>query len=64
MRCERCEAETVGSTCSTFNTEQICMDCKDKETRHPAYERARAAEAAAVRLGNYNFPGVGKPADL
>ena len=47
-----------------FNTEVICMDCKAKEEKHPDYEAAREAEAAQVRAGNYNFAGVGKPADL
>lgn len=64
MRCDRCRATASISTCSRFNTEQICMDCDEKETRHPDYERARAAEESAVRRGDYNFPGIGKPADL
>ena len=64
MRCDRCGKDTLSSTCSTFNTEQICMACEKLETQHPDYERARAAEADAVRSGNYNFPGIGKPSDL
>lgn len=62
--CERCGERAVGTICSTFNTEQICLVCKSKETRHPEYARARAKEEEAVRAGNYNFPGVGKPSDL
>ncbi len=62
--CERCGGSAVGTICSTFNTEQICDACKAKETRHPDYERARATEEAAVRAGNFNFPGIGKPTDL
>ena len=65
MTCERCGADPIiSSTCSIFNTEQICLVCQRREEAHPDYESARAAEAAAVRSGNYNFPGVGKPADL
>jgi hypothetical protein len=62
--CQRCRAELVGSTMSRFNTEIICPECEAKERAHPDYPRARDAEAYAVRNGNYNFPGIGKPADL
>jgi len=44
---------------SRFNTDLICPDCEDEERRHPDYEKAAAAELAAVRAGNYNFPGIG-----
>lgn len=47
-----------------FDTAEICLDCKKKEEKHPRYEEAREAEANAVRNGNYNFPGIGKPSDL
>jgi hypothetical protein len=47
-----------------FNTEQICLDCKEREEQHPRYEEARRAEAEAVRRGELNFPGIGKPEDL
>jgi hypothetical protein len=49
---------------STFNTELICMPCQTKERAHPEYKRAVDAELSAVRAGNYNFPGTGKPKDL
>jgi hypothetical protein len=49
---------------SMFNTQDICMDCKEKETKHPDYQKANEAEIAACRAGNLNFKGVGKPADL
>jgi hypothetical protein len=49
---------------SMFNTDVICMGCKDKEERHPDYEAAREAESRAVRRGDYNHPGVGKPDNL
>jgi len=62
--CDRCGKETQATIMSTFNTEMICLECKAKERAHPDYERARAAEARAVRAGDYNFPGVGKPSDL
>jgi len=62
--CERCGAETHATTTSMFNTQTICMDCKRAEKRHPQYQAAVEAEGAACRSGNYNFPGIGLPADL
>jgi hypothetical protein len=47
-----------------FNTEVLCLDCKEREEQHPRYEEARRAEAEAVRRGDMNFPGIGKPEDL
>jgi hypothetical protein len=47
-----------------FNTEEICLDCREREEQHPPYEEARRAEAEAVRRGELNFPGIGKPEDL
>lgn len=62
--CDRCAGPCVGSIMSMFNTDTLCRPCKEKERKHPDYERAREAEAAAVRAGNYNFRGIGKPGDL
>lgn len=59
MTCPRCRKETRMSIMSMFNTEEICMECKDIEERDPRYEEARAADEAAIRAGNYNFPGIG-----
>jgi hypothetical protein len=64
MICDRCKKETSIHTVSMFNTDVICPECKDKELKHPDYEHAREAEAAACREGNFNFPGIGKPKDL
>lgn len=44
---------------SMFNTQTICMDCKDSERKDPRYKEAQEAELAAVKAGNYNFPGIG-----
>lgn len=62
-RCGRCGVETNITTGSFFDTTIICMDCRTLEQKHPAYEAAHAAETAAVRHGDYNFPGVGLPSD-
>lgn len=49
---------------SIFNTDTLCMPCKDKERNHPKYEEAREADNNAVKRGDYNFPGIGLPSDL
>jgi hypothetical protein len=64
-RCDRCgKSLRDGSIMSKFNTQQICLECKDKERAHPLYAEADRAETEAVRRGDYNFPGIGKPDDL
>ena len=64
MKCERCGQETISQSMSFFNTDMCCSDCLEKEKKHPKYQEARDAEEAAVRRGETNFPGIGKPADL
>jgi hypothetical protein len=49
---------------SIFDISMICLDCREREERHPLYPQARAAEEEAVRRGEMNFPGTGLPADL
>jgi hypothetical protein len=44
---------------SMFNTEDICMDCKSAEEMRPDYKDAVETGNAAIRSGNYNFPGIG-----
>lgn len=63
MICMRCGAETRVHSCSYYSTEDICGACKDEERQLPTYDRARAAEEAACRAGNYNFSGIGLTAD-
>lgn len=62
--CDRCQCVTASHIMSMFNADMICMSCKDKETQHPQYVIAQDAERAEVSRGNYNFAGIGKPADL
>jgi len=61
ITCDRCHEETDVTIMSYFNTDELCLDCSDAEKQHPQYAEARAAEEAAVRDGNYNFPGIGWP---
>jgi hypothetical protein len=58
-RCPRCGALLKAWTMSYFNTEEICMACSADEKLAPGFPAARAAEEAAVRAGNLNFPGLG-----
>ena len=51
-------------TMSMFNTDLICIPCKDKEKAHPEYDNAVEAERNAVIQGDYNFKGIGKPDNL
>lgn len=63
-KCDRCGGPLTIRIMSRFNTDTICPDCEVKEKAHPLYEKAKAVELDAVKNGNYNFPGIGKPADL
>lgn len=64
MICDRCGKETLSHTMSYFNTDAICMACDKAERAHPAFGHAREAELEAVKRGDYNFRGVGLPADM
>jgi len=58
MKCDRCLKETNVFTMSMLNTQEICMDCKDEEKRHPRYEEAREREHQEVLKGNLNYRGL------
>ena len=62
--CVRCDAQNAVTTMSRFNTDIICTDCETTERAHPRYQEAADAELAAVKRGNYNYPGIGKPENL
>ena len=51
--------ETSVHIMSMFNTEEICMDCKTEEKMRPDYTDAVETDNAAIRRGDYNFPGIG-----
>ena len=60
--CDRCGGElTGGRTMSMFNTDCICMKCKEKEQKLPEYKAVTDAERQAVIAGEKNFKGVGYP---
>lgn len=62
--CDRCDKESTTFTCSFFNEEMICMECKEKERNHPSFEEARMKERSEVLKGNMNYKGIGLPEDL
>lgn len=58
--CERCGAPlTNGRIMSMYNTQVICMECKEAETHMDDYVKAHEEEMKAVRNGNLNFEGIG-----
>jgi hypothetical protein len=59
--CDRCGAFLTSRIMSRFNTDCLCPECEEEERMHPDYAKAEAAEIAAVRRGDYNFPGIGWP---
>lgn len=61
MICHRCGKETLSHITSMFNMDDLCMNCKAEEEQHPDYEEAKRIELAAVKRGDFNFPGVGWP---
>ena len=63
MLCERCFKECIGKIMSQFNTQDICLECTEAEKKHPMYDYALQAELEAMQHGDYNFPGIGLPAD-
>jgi len=63
-KCDRCGKGTGITTMSYFNEDTLCMDCDEKERKHPKFKEALEADQRAVRSGNFNFPGIGKPPDL
>ena len=51
----------AGRMMSRFDTSVLCMRCIEEEKKHPDYPKAAAAELAAIRRGDMNFPGIGWP---
>lgn len=62
--CDRCGAQTNAFTGSYFNTQTICISCSIEEREHPRFKEAQDADQRAVLNGNFNFKGIGCPADL
>ena len=58
--CDRC-GKPLGKVriTSMYNTDTICMACKEAETKRPDYKKACDADNAEIRKKNYNFEGIG-----
>ena len=58
--CDRCRNRlTGGRTMSRYNEDCICMKCAAEERERADYKEASEAEAAEVKKGNYDYPGIG-----
>jgi hypothetical protein len=64
MRCTNVDPLPKATTISRFNLDTICDACEAREKAHPSYPLAARAELLSVQQKEYNFPGIGKPADL
>jgi hypothetical protein len=58
-KCHRCNKESLIHIMSIFNTDLICMECKDAEKAHPRYQEAVDAEIEATMHGDFDFQGIG-----
>lgn len=59
--CDRCgEDLNNGRIMSMFNTDCICLKCKEKERQDKDYVKASETEAEEVRKGKLNYKGIRK----
>ena len=57
--CDRCGGNLKGGRImSMYNTDCICLACKDKESKRPDYGKAVEVEHEEVKKGNYNYKGI------
>ena len=56
--CDRCGKVLTTRIMSMFNSDCICLECKEKEKRNPKYKEAQDADINAIRNGNYNYMGI------
>lgn len=60
VTCDRCGGSLeAGRIMSMYNRDCICMACKKAEQQRADYAAAVEADHAAIRQGNYNYPGIG-----
>lgn len=58
--CDRCGKPFNGARImSMFNTDVICMACKEAEKKKSDYQEAVEADIAHIKAGDYNFGGIG-----
>lgn len=62
--CDRCNGSLKdGRIMSMYNTQCICLICKDKETKRPDYAKAVKTDREKIKQGDYNFRGIGYSED-
>ena len=64
MKCDRCGKNTNTFMVSFFNEDCLCLNCIEKEKKHPMYKTAIEVERMHVKNKNYNYKGIGLPEDL
>lgn len=62
--CDRCKNKVQFLRMSIFNTDMCCKECLKTEQKHPLYSYAKEKELEHVKMGCYNFEGIGIPEDL
>lgn len=59
QHCDRCGGNLEkGRIMSMFNTDCICLACKEAERKRSDYAKAVKAELDEVKKGNYNYKGI------
>ena len=58
-RCQRCGKEVQATIISMFNRKQLCMNCAEKEQKHPKYKKATEAVHDCAEAGDNKFEGIG-----
>ena len=58
--CQRCGKSLKNDrTMSMYNTDCICLDCADQESKRADYKDAVKADHEQIEKGNFNNKGVG-----
>lgn len=58
--CDRCGSSLEsGRIMSMYNTDCICLKCKDEEVKRNDYSEALKADHEQISKGNYSFKGIG-----
>lgn len=57
--CDRCHGSLeAGRIMSMYNTECICLTCKEKEMARDDYSKAVETEHQEIKKGNLNYKGI------
>ena len=47
-----------GRILSMYNSDCLCLPCKEKETKRSDYQEAVKADHEQIKKGNYNYKGI------